>query len=34
MPLSEKVYEILHEGKDVRTAVTELLSREPKMEKE
>jgi glycerol-3-phosphate dehydrogenase (NAD(P)+) len=34
MPLTEKVHEILHEGKDVRTAVSELLSRDLKMEKE
>jgi glycerol-3-phosphate dehydrogenase (NAD(P)+) len=33
MPLSEQVYGILHEGKDVRAAVTELLSRDLRMEK-
>ncbi len=34
MPISEKVYGILHEGKDVRAAVCELFARALKMEKD
>ncbi len=34
MPISEQVYSILHEGKEVREAVTELFSRALKREKE
>jgi len=34
MPISEHVYRILHEGKDVREAVNELFSRALKREKE
>jgi len=34
MPISEQVHLILHEGKDVRVAVTELLSRALRREKE
>lgn len=34
MPISEQVYLILHEGKDVRAAVSELFARSPKMEKD
>ncbi len=34
MPVSQQVYEILHEGKDVRAAVTELFARAQKMEKD
>ncbi len=32
MPISEQVYRILHEGKDVRAAVSELFARSLKME--
>ncbi len=34
MPISEQVYRILHEGKDVRAAVSELFARSLKMEKD
>lgn len=34
MPISEQVYLILHEGKDVRAAVSELFARSLKMEKD
>lgn len=34
MPISEQVYLILHEGKDVRAAVSELFGRSLKMEKD
>jgi glycerol-3-phosphate dehydrogenase (NAD(P)+) len=34
MPISEQVYRILHEGKDVRSAVSELFARDLKMERE
>ncbi len=34
MPISEQVYRILHEGKDVREAVSELFARALKREKE
>jgi glycerol-3-phosphate dehydrogenase len=34
MPISEQVYSILHEGKDVREAVSDLFSRALKREKE
>jgi glycerol-3-phosphate dehydrogenase (NAD(P)+) len=34
MPISEQVHDILHEGKDVRKAVSELFSRTLKREKE
>jgi glycerol-3-phosphate dehydrogenase (NAD(P)+) len=34
MPISEQVHDILHEGKDVREAVSELFSRTLKREKE
>jgi glycerol-3-phosphate dehydrogenase (NAD(P)+) len=34
MPISEQVYRILHEGKDVRTAVSELFARDLKMERD
>ncbi len=34
MPISEQVHRIVHEGKDVRGAVTELLSRELRREKD
>jgi glycerol-3-phosphate dehydrogenase (NAD(P)+) len=34
MPITEKVYEILYEGKEPRAAVGELMSREKKSEKE
>jgi glycerol-3-phosphate dehydrogenase (NAD(P)+) len=33
MPISEQVYRILHEGRDVREAVSELFSRDLKLEK-
>ena len=33
MPISEQVYRILHEGKEVRAAVSELFSRDLKLEK-
>ena len=32
MPIMEKVYEILYEGKDPREAVGELMSRDPRSE--
>jgi glycerol-3-phosphate dehydrogenase len=34
MPISEQVYRILHEGKDARSAVSELFARDLKMERE
>ncbi len=34
MPISEQVYRILHEGKEVRAAVSELFARDLKMERE
>lgn len=34
MPISEQVYRILHEGQDVRSAVSELFSRTLRMEKD
>ena len=34
MPISEQVHLILHEGKDVRAAVTELLARDLRREKD
>jgi glycerol-3-phosphate dehydrogenase (NAD(P)+) len=34
MPISEQVHLIVHEGKDVRAAVTELLSRALRKEKD
>jgi glycerol-3-phosphate dehydrogenase (NAD(P)+) len=34
MPITEKVYEILYEGKDPREAVSELMSRDPRSEQE
>ena len=34
MPIMEKVYEILYEGKDPREAVGELMSRDPRSEQE
>jgi glycerol-3-phosphate dehydrogenase (NAD(P)+) len=34
MPITEKVYEVLYEGKDPRAAVGELMSREKKSEQE
>jgi glycerol-3-phosphate dehydrogenase (NAD(P)+) len=34
MPISEQVYRIIHEGKDVRNAVSELFARDLKMEKD
>jgi len=34
MPITEKVYEILYEGKAPREAVAELMSREPRSERE
>jgi len=34
MPITEKVYQILYEGKDSREAVQELLSRHPRSERE
>jgi glycerol-3-phosphate dehydrogenase (NAD(P)+) len=34
MPITDKVYEILYEGKDPREAVIELMSRDPRSEQE
>jgi glycerol-3-phosphate dehydrogenase (NAD(P)+) len=34
MPITEKVYKILFEGKEPRAAVMELMSRDPRSEKE
>ena len=34
MPITDKVYEILYEGKDPREAVSELMSRDPRSEQE
>ena len=34
MPITDKVYEILYEGKDPREAVSELMSRDPRSEEE
>jgi len=34
MPITDKVYEILYEGKDPREAVSELMARDPRSEQE
>jgi glycerol-3-phosphate dehydrogenase (NAD(P)+) len=34
MPITDKVYEILYEGKNPREAVIELMSRDPRSEQE